>query len=167
MPEDTSDDSSITDCCRTQSVTIRNQSLLHGNNRRNMPLSNRADAFSPVQNSRYTRKLHQVALVWPETVARLFSVKETGQRDNILLFFKVFLASPLKILKKDQRSGLSGFMQPEPKYSATKHFRRFDFKVRCGAGLERFFITGSCAEPVLARFSGMKPAYKRIPQQKF
>ncbi len=99
--------------------------------------------------------------------ARPFSAKETGQRDKILLFFKVFFASPLGILKKDQQNGLSGFVRPEPKYSAIKHFRHFEFRSDRGAGLNRFFLTASRAEPMLARLSGSKLAYKRIPQQKF
>ncbi len=99
--------------------------------------------------------------------ARPFSAKETGQRDKILLFFKVFFASPLGILKKDQRNGLSGFVSPALKYSATKHFRHFDFKSDCGAGLKRFFVTASRSEPMLARLFGIELTYKRIPQQKF
>ncbi|MGQ5718823.1 hypothetical protein [Pseudochrobactrum asaccharolyticum] len=167
MPEDTSDDSSITDCCHTQSVTIRNKFTLHGDNRRNTPWSNRADVSQLVQKSCYIPKLHSIASVWTKMFACPFSAKETGQRDKILLFFKVFFASPLGILKKDQRNGLSGFVEPALKYSATKHFRHFDFKSDCGAGLKRFFVTASRSEPMLARLSGIELTYKRIPQQKF
>jgi hypothetical protein len=99
--------------------------------------------------------------------ARPFFAKETGQRDKILLFFKVFCEGSFRILKKGLRSGLSGFIQPALKYSAIKHFRCSDFKSDRGAGLNRFFMTASRAEPVLARLSSLKPAYKRIPQQKF
>lgn len=130
-------------------------------------MSNQADVFQLVQKSCYIPKLHIIASVWTKIFARPFSVKETGQRDKILLFFKVFFASPLGILKKDQRNGLSGFVEPALKYYATKHFWHSDFKSDRGAGLSRFFMTASRAEPVLTRLSGIEPAYKRIPQQKF
>lgn len=99
--------------------------------------------------------------------ARPFPAKETGQRDKILLFFKVFFASPLGILKKDQRNGLSGFVKSALKYSAIKHFRHSDFKSDRGVGLNRFLMTASRAEPMLTRLSGIELTYKRIPQQKF
>ncbi len=167
MPEDTSDDSSITDCCHTQSVTIRNKFTLQGDNRRNTPWSNRADVSQLVQKSCYIPKLYSIASVWTKMFASPFSVKETGQRDKILLFFKVFCEGSFRILKKGLRGGLSGFVEPALKYSAIKHFRHFDFKSDCGAGLKRFFVTASRSEPMLARLFCIELTYKRIPQQKF
>ncbi|MDM7851173.1 hypothetical protein [Pseudochrobactrum kiredjianiae] len=167
MPEDTSDDSSITDCCHFKSVTIRNQSLLHVEYRRNRSLSYQAFVLPVVHVSRFAKKMHGRAAAWPAMIARQISEKETGLRDKILLFFEVFCKNSLRIPEGVSGRDYSDFTRSEQKHSAIEHFRFAIFKGDIGTALNRFLETVYRADPVLARLSGLKLAHNRIPQQKF
>ena len=167
MPEDTSDDSSIPDCCRSEPVAIRNLIFLHAALSKNKPLHFRASVLPAVSGSCSLKELHDRSAIRAEMHARLFSVKETGLRDKILLFFDVFRTVSRRIFAKVLRGWLTGVLPSERYDFANKHLRLSGFTDYSGAELKRFFVAGFGAEPVLARVSGNNVTRTRTPQQKF
>lgn len=167
MPEDTSDDSSITDCCLSKLVTIRTQTLQHVEYPRNRFLSDQTFVLPVVLVSRFAKKMHDRAATWLAMIARQFSEKEAGQRDKILLFFEVFCKASHRFLHRVLVWRQSDSIQSEQNYSAIEHFRLSSCKDGSGTVLSRFLEAVGRTEPVLARLSGLNLSYNRIPQQKF
>lgn len=167
MPEDTSDDSSIPDCCRSELVTIRNTIFLHAAGRQNRSLTYQTSVPPVVHVSRPVQFLRDKTAGAAAVIARLFSAKETGPRDKILLFFSVMYQTLFQVPEAALKKGIYDPARSAGNHTANKHVRLSDFKTGSGTELTRFFVTGFSAEPVLARLAGQKQACNRIPQQKF
>lgn len=167
MPEDTSDDSSISDCCSLKQAAIRKPFLMHTQYWRKGSVVNRTLRLADVCVSRFVNLLLDNTVTYTDIIMGRPFIKRTGLRDKIFLFFK-------KMYELSVRHPARGCCEAAHRLQQSKYVLPVRQRIRLSgsarentAGSVRNFASVFETASMFLRVSGLMLSHHHIAQLKY